>query len=244
MSKHKISDKPRSDKAGNVSLGNNCKIHRTAILGVSSTRKKTTGPLRIGSGAVVRSGTVIYSNTKIGKGLETGHNALIREENEIGNNFRIWNNSVIDYGCRIGNNVKVHSNVYVAQYTVLEDNVFLAPGVTIANDPHPGCRFSKRCMRGPTIKKGARIGVNSTILPFVVIGENCLVGAGSVVTRDIPAGTLAYGNPAKVHGNVSELSCSKGITDRPYPDRSHGKVSALLCSGGTTDRPCPNRVKK
>ncbi|MBU2568391.1 MAG: N-acetyltransferase [Elusimicrobia bacterium] len=216
MSKSKI-----SVKNGNVSLGKGCKIHRTAILGMASPRKKSAGRLGIGRGAIVRSGAVIYGNTTIGDGLETGHNAVIREENKIGDNFNIWNNSVIDYGCTIGNNVKVHSNVYVAQYTALEDGVFLAPGVTIANDPHPGCSFSKKCMRGPTIKKGARIGVNSTILPFVVIGKNCLVGAGSVVTKNIPAGSVAYGNPARVCGKVSELVCDKGITDRPYPDRGN-----------------------
>ena len=170
----------------------------------------------IGRKAKIRSGSVIYLGSKIGHHLETGHNVIIREQNKIGNYFSIWNNSVVDYGCTIGNKVKIHSNVYVAQFTKIEDDVFLAPGVTIANDPHPGCRFSKKCMRGPIIKKGVKIGVNVTILPFVTIGEYSLIGAGSVVTKGIPPYSVAYGNPARVIKSIYELRCPIGITDKPY----------------------------
>ena len=82
----------------------------------------------IGANAVIRSGTVIYLGSTIGKNLQTGHHAVIREENIIGDDFKLWNNSTMDYGCRIGDNVKIHCNCYVAQYTVLESGVFLAPG--------------------------------------------------------------------------------------------------------------------
>jgi len=104
--------------------------------------------------------------------------------------------------------VKIHCNVYVAQFTTIEDDVFLAPGVTIANDPHPIC---SKCMQGPTIRRGARIGVNVTLLPLITIGENALVGAGSVVTADVPAGMLVAGNPARVIGPVDSLECPFGI---------------------------------
>ena len=89
----------------------------------------------------------------------------------------------------------------------------MAPGVMIANDPHPLCGL---CLRGPTICRGARIGVNVTLLPRVTVGEGALVGAGSVVTRDIPAGTLAYGNPARPVKPVEELSCDLGLVAHPY----------------------------
>jgi acetyltransferase-like isoleucine patch superfamily enzyme len=145
--------------------------------------------------------------------LETGHSVVIREENTIGDHLNIWNNSTIDYGCTIGNEVKIHCNVYVAQFTTLEDEVFLAPGVTIANDPHPICGL---CMRGPTIRRGARIGVNVTLLPQIVVGEGALVGAGSVVTRDIPPQTLAYGNPARPVRTVDELPCPFEMVERAY----------------------------
>jgi acetyltransferase-like isoleucine patch superfamily enzyme len=151
----------------------------------------------------------------IGAGLQTGHNVVIREENTIGDNLNIWNNSTIDYGCTIGSGVKIHCNVYVAQYTILEDEVFLAPGVTIANDPHPLCG---QCLRGPTLKRRARIGVNVTLLPHITIGESALIGAGSVVTQDIPSYAVAYGNPARVHKTIHELECFEGIVEHPYVD--------------------------
>lgn len=202
--------------SGLLKLGKNSKIDQGSKLGYLFGTKTKQLPLIIGKNAQIRSGTVIYTNTKIGDNLKTGHNVLIREKNQIGDNFSVWSNTVIDYGCIIGNNVKIHCNCYIAQFTIIEDDVFLAPSVTIANDVHPGCEYSKKCMKGPTIKKGAKIGVNVTILPFVVIGENSLIGAGSVVTKDIPADSVAYGNPAKARKSIYDLKCDRGFTDKPY----------------------------
>ena len=198
-----------------VKLGRGCVIDVGARLGYPPARGEGTGELVIGDGARVRSGTVIYGGTMIGNKLQTGHNVVIREENEIGDDFNIWNNSVIDYGCKIGRGVKIHCNCYVAQFTVIEDSAFLAPGVTIANDPHPLCGL---CMRGPTIKRGARIGVNATLLSHITIGEGALIGAGSVVTCDIPARMLAYGNPARPIKSVDELLCPFDLVEHPYVD--------------------------
>jgi acetyltransferase-like isoleucine patch superfamily enzyme len=174
------------------------------LVGYPASRTGTY-PLVIGTGARVRSGTVIYDGTTIGRHLETGHGVVIREGCEIGDEVSVWSNSVIDYGCRIGDRVKIHCNCYVAQYTELEDDVFLAPGVTIANDLYPGDERSAQLMAGPSIGAGAQIGVNVTILPYVRIGAGALVGAGSVVTRDVPAGTVAVGNPAVIRRAVAEL---------------------------------------
>jgi acetyltransferase-like isoleucine patch superfamily enzyme len=99
----------------------------------------------------------------------------------------------------------------VAQFTVIEDDAFLAPGVTIANDRHPICRD---CMKGPTIKRGARVGINATLLPEVVIGEDALVGAGAVVTHDVPAGSVVVGNPARVIGRADQLTHSASYLER------------------------------
>jgi acetyltransferase-like isoleucine patch superfamily enzyme len=162
-------------------------------------------PLVLGAGARLRSGTVIYDGSTIGRCLETGHGVVIRESCAVGDDVSVWTNSVIDYGCRIGNRVKVHCNCYVAQYSELEDDVFLAPGVTIANDLYPGDSRSAKLMSGPRIGAGAQIGVNVTILPFVRIGAGTLIGAGSVVTRDIPAGVVAFGNPAMPRRAVADL---------------------------------------
>jgi acetyltransferase-like isoleucine patch superfamily enzyme len=161
--------------------------------------------LELGPGATLRSGTVIYSGSRIGARLQTGHHVVIREQCEIGDDVSLWSNTVMDYGCRVGNRVKIHSNCYVAQYTEIYDDAFLAPGVTVANDLYPGNEDSARRMSGPSIGAGAQIGVNVTILPFVRIGEHCLIGAGSVVTRDIPARHVAFGNPARVTAEVDDL---------------------------------------
>jgi acetyltransferase-like isoleucine patch superfamily enzyme len=198
-----------------VRLGEKAVIDDGVVLGYLPVRGGHV-VLIIGSQAHVRRGTIIYGGSRIGQNLETGHNVIIREENDIGDDFRIWNNSVIDYGCRIANNVKIHNNVYIAQYTIIEDDVFLAPGVSFANDLHPGCPHSHECMRGPYIKRGAQIGVNSTILPRIVIGEYAVIGAGSVVTKNIPDGTVAYGNPAEVKGDIDDITCHTGLGEKPY----------------------------
>ncbi len=168
-------------------------------LGWRPGRRISLVPTRIGRRAYIRSHTVIYTNTQIGDELETGHHVVIREENVIGDRLWIWSHSTIDYGCRIGHRVRIHNHVYVAQSTTLEDDVFLAPGVMIANDRYPVSDH----FEGPTIKRGAIIGVNATILPGVIIGESALVGAGSVVTRDVPDGAVVYGNPARRHGRIA-----------------------------------------
>ena len=205
------------DKFGELLIGRNAKIDDGVLMAYLSPRPDIDRVLRIGDNAAVRSGTVIYAGSAIGEYLETGHNVIIREENVIGAHFSIWNNSVIDYDCKIGNNVKIHCNCYVAQYTTIEDDVFLAPGVTIANDIHPGCPDSKPCMKGPTLKKGVKVGVNATILPYIIIGERSLIGSGAVVTRDVPPDSVVYGNPATVRGSIHDLKCVTDIRDRgPY----------------------------
>ena len=198
-------------------LGENASVDESVILAYPASRLISSRLLTIGPHARILSGSVIYEGTTIGSHLTTGHNILIREENVIGDNFKIWSNSIVDYGCRIGNRVKIHANCYVAQFTTIEDDVFLAPGVTVANDIHPGCEQSAQCMRGPTIKRGAQIGVNATLLPFITIGERALIGSGSVVTKDVPPETVVAGNPARVLKTIHDLKCVTEVRDCPYP---------------------------
>jgi acetyltransferase-like isoleucine patch superfamily enzyme len=199
-------------------IGEGLELDPLAVIGELPARNIPVLDLFLGVNAVLRSGTVIYAGSRIGARLMTGHNVVIREENVIGDDVAVWSNSVIDYGCEIGNGVKIHTGVYVAQFTTIRDGAFLAPGVMIANDPHPGCAHSRECMRGPTIEKNAQIGVNVTLLPFVTIGEGALVGSGSVVTRDIPPRMVAYGNPAKVVSSVDDIQCTvtPKLIEHPY----------------------------
>jgi acetyltransferase-like isoleucine patch superfamily enzyme len=199
-----------------MEIGEGSQIDPNVLLGYLTVREIKDLKLIIGKDAQIRNGTVIYAGSSIGDGLTTGHNVIIREENKIGHHFSIWSNSVVDYGCEIGNNVKIHCNVYIAQFTKIEDDAFLAPGVTIANDIHPGCEYSKECMKGPTIKKGAQIGVNATLLPFIIIGEHSLIGSGAVVTKDVPPRSVVIGNPARVIKSIDDLKCVTGLTDIPY----------------------------
>jgi acetyltransferase-like isoleucine patch superfamily enzyme len=200
----------KCDVAGavEVHLAADAAIDPGVLLGYPAGRPGVTGDTHIGARARIRAGSIVYAGVSIGEDFETGHHAVVREENRLGNHCTLWNSSTIDYGCTIGDRVRIHCNVYIAQFTTIEDDVFLAPGVTIANDPHPMCT---KCMQGPTIRRGARIGVNVTLLPLITIGENALVGAGSVVTRDVPAGMLVAGNPARVVGPVDAIECEFGI---------------------------------
>ncbi|MBI5368186.1 MAG: N-acetyltransferase [Planctomycetes bacterium] len=231
-------------KSGLIRLGENVKIDTAAILGYMPGRKLASLDLEIGSDSSVRAGSVIYLGSKIGQNMETGHNVVIREENVIGDHFRIWNGSTIDYGCRIGNGVKIHCNCYVAQYTVLEDDVFMAPGVTIANDLHPGCKLSMPCLKGPTLKRGVQVGCNVTILPYVTIGEYALIGAGSVVVKDVPARTVVAGNPARPIKSVYALGCPTGLTDRPYREEEQGAGAALPVAPGVAGPAAAKKRKR
>jgi acetyltransferase-like isoleucine patch superfamily enzyme len=108
---------------------------------------------------------------------------------------------------------RIHCNSYIAQYTEIEDDVFIAPGVVIANDLHPVC---SKCMREPLIKRGVKIGINATLLPLITIREDSLIGAGIVVTQDVPSKSVVCGNPARIIKKIDDLKCVTGVIERPY----------------------------
>jgi len=143
----------------------------------------------------MRSGSIIYSKVKIGNGFKTGHRALIRENSEICNNVLFGTNAVLDGNCKVGNNVSIQIGAYITAYTTDKDNVFIGPWVVTANNKY---MVGGAKLIGPTIKKGARIGANSTILPGFVIGERAVIGSGSVVTKDIAAGQTVVGNQTRI----------------------------------------------
>jgi acetyltransferase-like isoleucine patch superfamily enzyme len=201
-----------------VTAGEGLEADANVLLGYAPSRKNGqhgvhSPSLLLGAHARVRSGSVLYLGSRIGARFQTGHNVVVREECKIGDDVSVWSNSVVDYGCRIGDRVKIHSNCYIAQFTEIGRDAFLAPGVMVANDLYPGQAASARVMSGPWIGAGAQIGVNVTILPYVRIGPGCLIGAGATVVRDIPEGAVAFGNPATVRGNVSDLPAIESRID-------------------------------
>ncbi len=189
-----------------VELGKGSFIAPFCIVGLAPKNKKE-GELStmIGEGAYIRSHSTIYAGNRIGARFQTGHSALIREENEIGDDVSIGSGSVIEHHVTIGNGVRIHSQAFIPEFTILEDDCWIGPRVVITNAKYPRSPLVKETLKGATIRRGAKIGANSTLLPGVEIGENALVGAGSVVTKDVPAGAVVAGNPAKIIKQISQL---------------------------------------
>ncbi len=148
---------------------------------------------RIGKNTIIRPFTTIYEDSVIGDNVETGHNVLIREETRIGSNTIVGTGTIIDGYTVIGNNVRIESGVYIPPKTIIEDNVFLGPRVVVTNDKYP---VSKRLV-GVVIRKGAVIGANTVLIAGVEVGEEAVVAAGSIVTRNVPPRTVVMGSPAK-----------------------------------------------
>ncbi len=205
-----------------VKIGPNAIIEDYAVIGKKLQGASKNPGLKIGSGALIRTGTILYSGSIIGDNFQTGDYCRIRENNRIGNNVSIGANSHVERNSKIGNNVRVQSFCFIPEYTILEDDVWMGPGVMITNVVHPPCPIFKerghemelKCLRGPLIKKGAVIGASSILLPGVEIGEHAFVAAGSVVTKDVKPDTVVIGSPAKKTKKIKDLICDPGIFEK------------------------------
>lgn len=200
-----------------VELGTGTQVEDFVLLGVPPRGTKD-GELRtiIGAGSLIRSHSVIYAGNIIGDGFATGHGVMIREENRIGHRVSVGTHSVIEHHVTVGNDVRIHSQAFIPEHSVLEDGCWIGPHVVFTNAYHPLCPKAKECLKGPTIKRGAKIGANATLLPDIIVWENALVGAGSVVVNDVPPGAVVAGNPARVIKHVSDLDCPYGLIAGPY----------------------------
>ncbi len=164
-----------------------------------------SGGAKVGRDSIIRSGTVIYETATIGDGVETGHNVLIREGSIIGERSHIGSSTQLDGTVKIGKEVNIQSNVYIPHLTIIEDGVFIAPNVCFTNDRYPP---SKR-LTGVTIEKKGVICENAVIIAGVKIGENSVIGAGSVVTKNVRANTVVKGVPACPHAKRREYEEKK-----------------------------------
>jgi len=189
-----------------VRIGTGATVEDYCIIGVPPRgRKEEDFETVIGYGAYICSHTVIYAGNRIGNKFQTGNKANIRELNTIGNNVSIGALTVIEHHIRIGDNVRIHNQAFIPEYSILEDHAWIGPNVVLTNAKYPLSPGVKENLKGPIIKKGAKIGANVTILPGIVVGENSLIGAGSVVTKDVPNGAVVVGSPARIIKNISEL---------------------------------------
>lgn len=203
-------------------IGDNCIVLENVLLGFPDTTKLLKlsqlnlnlehaeyEGTTIGNNVIIRSDAVIYSNVVMGNYVRTGHKILIRENTRIGSNVLIGTNTVIDNNCQIGSHVSIQSGVYLPANTLIEDYVFLGPSVTLANDRYP--TREKTDLPAPTIRRGASIGANATILPAIEVGEGAMVAAGAVVTRNVPAWHYAIGVPAKMVALPERLRVQNAI---------------------------------
>jgi acetyltransferase-like isoleucine patch superfamily enzyme len=182
------------------------------ILGVPP-RGHVAGALHtsIGARATIRSHTVIYAGNEIGDDFQTGHGVLVRESNRIGHRVSIGSHSVIEHDVIIGDGVRIHSNAFVPEFTILEAGCSLGPGTVLTNTMYPWSPQAKATMRGPHIESGAIVGANVTVLPGLRIGAGALVGAGAVVVKDVPAGAVVVGNPARFVRAVEDLEAYRPV---------------------------------
>lgn len=180
----------------NVKLGKNVVIEDFCIIGMpfnGYAGEETT----IGDNSLIRAFTIIYAGNRIGSHFQSGNKANIRELNRIGDHVSIGTLTVVEHHVEIENGVRIHSQAFIPEFSVLKQDCWIGPNVVLTNAKYPRSANVKNELKGPIVESGAKIGANSTILPGVRIGANSLIGAGSVVTRDIPAQKIAIGNPAK-----------------------------------------------
>jgi acetyltransferase-like isoleucine patch superfamily enzyme len=158
----------------------------------------------LGQGVIVRSGAVIYAGVAIGDGTLVGHHTLLRSMVTVGEETQLGHHLTVERASGIGARVRCSPGSHITSSCVLADRVFLGAGVRTINDRELIWRDPAREpeLVPPRFECGARVGSGSVILAGVTVGEDALVRAGSVVTRDIPAGSVAYGVPARVHHRV------------------------------------------
>lgn len=170
-----------------------------------------SGPIVVRRGARIRSGALLCSGVSIGENSIIGHNAVIRARVKIGANSVISHFVCLERDSKVGENVRISALTHITGKCSIGDNVQIGARVVTVNDNEMRWRVGE-ILRAPKILSGARIGSGTTLLGNVTVGKNAFIGAGSVVTRNIPPGTLAYGNPAYVQGDRPQGDWNAGAS--------------------------------
>ena len=169
----------------------------------STTKREPLPPTVVGDGAIVSTGAILFAGSTIGARVILGDQSCVRERVTIGDDVVIGRGSLVENDTTIGAMTKIQANAYITAYSTLEEHVFIAPCVVTTNDNWMGrtdARFGN--IKGPTIRRGARVGGGAILCPNVEIGEDAFVGAGAVVTKDVAARTVVVGSPARVLRDV------------------------------------------
>jgi acetyltransferase-like isoleucine patch superfamily enzyme len=197
--------------AGTV-LGEGCRILDYAVVGKqptlgprSTAKQEELPPLELGPGTVVSTGAIVFAGTRIGARTIIGDQACVRERCDVGDDVVIGRGSLVENDTRVGHRTKIQADAYVTAYSTLEDDVFIAPRVITTNDNFMGRTEKRHALRkGPTIRRGARVGAGAVLCPAVEIGAEAFVGAGAVVVKDVPSKVVVVGNPARVLRDVPD----------------------------------------
>ena len=193
-------------------LGEGVKVLENAVVGKqpslsprSTAKREDLPPAEIGDGTVVSTGAVVFAGSKVGARVILGDQSCVRERVAVGDDVVIGRGTLVENDTTIGAMTKIQAEAYITAYSTLEEHVFVAPCVVTTNDNFMG-RTERRheLIKGPTIRRGARIGGGAVLLPGVEIGEEAFVGAGAVVTKNVQARMVVVGNPARVMRAVLE----------------------------------------
>jgi acetyltransferase-like isoleucine patch superfamily enzyme len=191
-------------------LGEGVRVLENAVVGKqpalgprSTASRDPLPPAEIGAGTVVSTGAIVFAGANVGAGCILGDQSCVRERVSIAADVVVGRGSLVENDTTIGSGTRIQAEAYVTAYSTLEENVFIAPCVVTTNDNFMGrTEERKALMRGPTIRRGARIGGGAILCPGVEIGEEAFVGAGAVVTKDVPPRKVVVGNPARVLRDV------------------------------------------
>jgi acetyltransferase-like isoleucine patch superfamily enzyme len=192
-------------------VGEGCVVEDGAVLGKrprlrpgSSAAGAQVGPLVLEAGVTVCAGAVVYAGARIATGAIIGDQAQVRERARIGPGSVVGRSSSVDFEARIGARVLIQTGVYVTGGSIVEDDVFLGPGVLTTNDHTMGRHQRGEPLLGPTFRRACRVGGGAVLVPGVVIGEEAFVAAGALVTRDVGDRDVVMGVPARVVRRVPD----------------------------------------